>query len=529
MFYDAANNVVAYNTPNSKLLELTQGGKTLAYNGFKAIPATLFNLQVARYLGFPVPPILNFQYDWPRDRREIPVPFKAQIITANFLALHPRAFCLSDMGTGKTLAALWAADYVMSQNLGLKCLIVAPLSTLNRVWSDAIFQNFLGRRSCTVLHAAANKRRDLLKDPHDFYIINYDGVKVLEQELEIRPDIRMIIVDEASAYKDRTTRRHRLARKLIAPKDYLWLLTGTPTPNAPTDAWGLSKLVNNCYGESFGNFHARSMYQISKWKWVPRLGAHQLADRLMQPSVRFAIEDCQDLPPCTIQFRDVELSKQQYAAYQELRKTAILITRQGPITAANEAVIRLKLKQICAGAVYGPGASDADRPVHLLDCSPRLAVLDEIIEQAHHKIIIFAPFTSVVEMLHSRLAKDHDCEMINGATPQAKRNKVFSDFQKSQRPRIIIADPGTMAHGLTLTAATVTVWFSPTDKTEQYLQANKRTDRPGQLHPTTIINLAATPLEREIYRRLAANESLMGLTLLLAKERTDAGTQSTNH
>jgi SNF2 family DNA or RNA helicase len=118
--------------------------------------------------------------------------------------------------------------------------------------------------------------------------------------------------------------------------------------------------------------------------------------------------------------------------------------------------------------------------------------------------------------------------MINGATPQAKRNKVFSDFQKSQRPRIIIADPGTMAHGLTLTAATVTVWFSPTDKTEQYLQANKRTDRPGQLYPTTIINLAATSLEREIYRRLAANESLMGLTLLLAKERTDAG-QATNH
>jgi SNF2 family DNA or RNA helicase len=248
----------------------------------------------------------------------------------------------------------------------------------------------------------------------------------------------------------------------------------------------------------------------------------------MQPSVRFAIEDCQDLPPCTIQFRDVELSKQQHAAYSELRKTAILITKQGPITAANEAVIRLKLKQICAGAVYGPGASDNDRPVHLLDCGPRLTVLDEIIEQAHHKIIIFAPFTSVVEMLHSRLAKDHDCEMINGATPQAKRNKVFSDFQKSQRPRIIIADPGTMAHGLTLTAATVTVWFSPTDKTEQYLQANKRTDRPGQLYPTTIINLAATSLEREIYRRLAANESLMGLTLLLAKERTDAG-QTTNH
>lgn len=114
MWYDPKLDVVVYDTSDPRLLEMTRESKQL-HNGYKALPASLYNLQVARYLGFPVPPIMGYKYDWPRDRRFVPVPFRAQLISANFLALHPRAFCLSDMGTGKTLAALWAADFVMSQ------------------------------------------------------------------------------------------------------------------------------------------------------------------------------------------------------------------------------------------------------------------------------------------------------------------------------------------------------------------------------------------------------------------------------
>lgn len=497
-----------YDTPGDDRIISSVPDAVRLHNGYVACPASLYNLQLLRYLGFPTIQPMDANYDWPGRY----TPFAAQRITANFLSVHPRAFVLNDMGTGKTLAALWAADFVMRSNPGSRCLVVAPLSTLERVWADAIFQNFLGRRTVSVLHGSAAKRRELLAMDSDFYVVNYDGVEVLAKEIIARSDIRMCIVDEASAYRNRTTERHRLARKLLAPMDYLWLMTGTPTPNGPTDAYGMAKLVNNCFGEGWGSYHDRVMMNVSKYKWVPKQGAHAEAHKLLQPSVRFAISDCVDLPPCTVQARDVELSPAQAKAYKEMKRDLQIMAAKGPITAQNEAVLRLKLLQISCGAIYGP-----ERAIHHVDAAPRIRALREIMEQCREKIIIFAPFTSVVHMIHRELKKDYSVEVINGEVPAKTRNDAFSRFMDTANPRVLVADPGTMSHGLTLTAASTIIWYAPTDRTETYLQANKRIDRPGQTKATTIVQLAATPVEREVYRRLEANETLQGLVLDLAK------------
>jgi SNF2 family DNA or RNA helicase len=505
VWFDVARNVVVYDAP--QLAQQIPDAVPL-HNGYVACPASLYNLQLLRYLGYPTIQPMDISYDWPGRYH----PFIAQRVTANFLAVHPRAFVLNDMGTGKTLSALWAADFVMRANPGVRCLVVAPLSTLERVWADAIFQNLLGRRRCTVLHGSAAKRRELLGDNADFYIVNYDGVEVLAKELDTRSDIRMVIIDEASAYRNRTTERHRIARRLLAGRDYLWLMTGTPTPNGPTDAYGMAKLVNNAFGEGWASYHDRVMQKVSMYKWIPKAGSHDAAHKLMQPAVRFAISDCVDLPPCTVQARDVELSPAQSTAYKTMKRDLQIMAAKGPITAQNEAVLRLKLLQISCGAVYG-----GNREIHHVDAAPRLKALREIMEQCNEKIIIFAPFTSVVHMLHRELKKDYSVEVINGEVPAKQRNEVFSKFMGEKQPRVIVADPGTMSHGLTLTAASTIIWYAPTDRTETYLQANKRIDRPGQTKATTIVQLAATPVEREVYRRLGANETLQGLVLALAK------------
>ena len=504
MWFDAARNLVVYDTPGDDRIIASVPDAVKLHHGYVAAPATLYNLQLLRYLGFPTIQPMDLAYDWPGRY----VPFTAQRVTANFLAVHPRAFVLNDMGTGKTLAALWAADFVMRSNPGVRCLVVAPLSTLERVWADAIWQNFLGRRKVVVLHGSSAKRKELLGS----YVVNYDGVEVLAKELAERLDIRMVIVDEASAYRNRTTERHRIARKLLATRDYLWMMTGTPTPNGPTDAYGMAKLVNNCFGEGWQSYHDRVMMKVSMYKWIPKTGAHSEAHKLLQPAVRFAISDCVDLPPCTVQARDVELSPAQATAYKTMKRDLQIMAAKGPITAQNEAVLRLKLLQISCGAIYG-----ADREIHHVDAAPRVKALREIMEQCNEKIIVFAPFTSVVHMLHRELKKDYSVEVINGEVPAKVRNSIFSAFMDSDNPRVLVADPGTMSHGLTLTAASTIIWYAPTDRTETYLQANKRIDRPGQTKATTIVQLAATPVEREVYRRLEANESLQGLVLALAK------------
>jgi SNF2 family DNA or RNA helicase len=156
------------------------------------------------------------------------------------------------------------------------------------------------------------------------------------------------------------------------------------------------------------------------------------------------------------------------------------------------------------------------RVVHRVDVAPRIAALREVMAECPAKIIIFAPLTSVLNLLNQEL-KEFTRAVINGAVTQKERSELFRSFQDDEKPRVLIADPATMAHGLTLTAASTIIWFAPTDRTELYLQANKRIDRPGQVRSTTIVHLAASPVEREIYRRLAANESMQGLILQLAK------------
>jgi len=198
-FYDAPRNLAVYDAPElfAQLQSTVPEARVLSARHI-AMPLSVHSNQVCRWLGLPALPLLDlWKYDWPGRYK----PFEAQRVTANFLAAHPRAFVLSDMGTGKTLATLWAADFVLACNPGMKALVVAPLSTLQRVWSDAVFQNFMTRRTSVIVHGSKQQRLKALEQNVDFYIINYDGVGVIADVLKMRPDIQLVIIDEASAYK----------------------------------------------------------------------------------------------------------------------------------------------------------------------------------------------------------------------------------------------------------------------------------------------------------------------------------------
>ena len=468
-------------------------------------------------------------YDWPI--RHPLRPLAHQKVTANFLVAHKKCFCLNDMGTMKTLSALWAADYLMEMErrngVRFRAVIVAPLSTLESVWGEAIFRHFLGRRSSVVLHGSAEKRAKLLESDVDFYIINFEGLgiglptdrkaplKGLARDLNQRTDIRLAIVDEASAYRHANTRRHRAARVFVSSREYLWLMSGTPTSNGPEDAYGLAKLVNNAFGESFTNYKQRVSVQLTQFKWVPRHGAAREAARMLSPSIRYSIEECVDLPPCTKQLRTCELSKEQARALNTLKREAVLAIDSGEIVhAVNEAALRLKLIQCVAGAIY-----DQAHKSHDLNPAPRLELVREIIESCTQKVIIAAPLTNVLHMLYKAL-EGYERVIVNGETPLSQRRELFKRFgDDADALRVLIVDPGAVAHGINdLVSASVVVWFAPTDKGEVYDQLNKRIDRPGQKHPTTVVQIAATRIEREIYDRLDNNQAMQGLILKFARD-----------
>jgi SNF2 family DNA or RNA helicase len=526
-YHDIKNNLLIYDRPSPLVRQHIPDAVSI--NGqYLAVKHTLQNAQTLRWLNYPVAPIItDANYDWPHAPGIKPLPH--QKIMANFMVLHPRSFNLSDMGTMKTLASLWAADWLMSQSKeACRALIVAPLSILQRVWADAIFKNFLGRRSHAILYGDAAKRESLLAESAaDFLIINFDGVGIgahtrkkfeldgLSRALAARSDIKIAIVDEASGYRDATTKRHRIAREVIGQRPTLWMLTGTPTPNAPTDAYGLAKMMNNAFGKSFRTFQDETMIKVSQFKYVPRKTGYDDARRLLTPSIRFDIKDVWDGPEMTTQMREVALTPDQRVAMAQLKRDLQIIVKSGqPITAANEAAARQKFIQISAGAVY-----DEQHKVHYVDAKPRLTELEDTIEETVHKVLIFVGLTSIVDLLQRQLSKKWGCVVLNGDVSPKQRAINIKRFAEDDSIRLCIADPQTTAHGINeMVVADTAVWYTPTDKGELWQQGNKRIHRPGQKHPTTIVQIVSNKLEREIYNRLETNGSMQGLLLDMVRK-----------
>lgn len=524
VIYSAKHNVVILQPPApGQVLACLPDARPV--NGSSvAVPFTLRNALVCRQIGVPLPSPIEIHYDWPIQPGKRP--FAHQRAMAAFMTLNPRCLNLSDMGTGKTLSALWAADYLMSIGAVRKALIVSPLSTLNRVWMDEIFTHLLGRRTGVVLYGDRRGRLAGLDSPADFYIINHDGLGVgttrstrgmelgaVASAAASREDIDLIIVDEASAYKNSSTRRWKVLARTIADKPFVWLMTGTPTPNEPTDAWALRRLLSPKL-ESYAAFRDRTMFRLTQFKWIPRKDAPATVSAFLQPAIRYARADCIDLPPVTIETREVELSPRQRRALDEMRRDLQVTLASGqPITAVNEAALRTKLIQISLGAIY-----DSTGAAHLTEAGPRLEALKEVVAEAGAKILVFAPLTSVVNLVHAELRKaGWSVERIAGDVSEKQRSTIFQSFQQAADPKIIVADPGTMAHGLTLTAADTVVWYGPTDRPELYEQANARINRPGQTRNMLIVRLVSTRTEREIFERLHAKRTLQGLVLDMVK------------
>ena len=484
--------------PDAKVVEK-------ADRSYIAVPHTCEAMQIMRGFGLDAPAPIG-DYDFPGRFK----PYRHQIDTMRFLVENMRAFNLSGMGTGKTAATAWAADFLMQKGVIRKCLISAPLSCLERVWGDALFQMF-PHRKFVVLHGSRQQRLDALKTKWDFAVVNHHGLGIIGPDLP--DDVDLIIFDEVASFRNHKSKTlWGEAKKLITPTRWAWGLTGTPTPNAPTDAWAQSKLLTpERYNGSFTRFKMDTMLQLGQFKWVPRQRSESLVDQILQPSIRYALEDCIDLPETILQDREAEMSKEQELHYNKMKRECMTEIQGVEVTAVNVAVLMSKLVQAACGVVIGGGETVE------MDFGPRLGVLEEVIEEAGGKVIIFAPFTGVIAALERKLKKKYSVAVVEGSTSSGKRNQIFSDFQDKADPKLLIASPGCMAHGLTLTAAATICWFAPITSHDYYCQANARIVRPGQKRVTNIVHISASPVEKRVYQVLKEKGKFQNLVLELVK------------
>ncbi|MFM6959532.1 MAG: SNF2-related protein [Schleiferiaceae bacterium] len=494
------NATVAQVIPHAKLFR--HGDEELL-----AMPYGVDEAMVLKNLGFSVPaPILHY-YNWPARF----APMDHQKATAAFLTMHKRALCLNAPGTGKSISSVWAADFLLEEGVAKKVLIVAPLSTLKVVWGREL-RHHLPHRSFVICTGTKQKRIELLNTPGvQYVIINHDGFTNMASELN---GFDVVIYDEATALKSPSSQRYKIFAKWMQKHTpWLWLLTGTPISQTPADAWTLARLVDSpTVPKSFTTFKDMVMQKVTTFKWTPRADALETCKKVLQPSIRFSLDECKDLPDTNFVGRKTELTKQQEKAFKEMKDKAVTIFAAGEVAAANTAVMLSKLLQISCGVVYGDGTTIA------IDASERYNTLTELVNEIGDKVIIFVPLRGVQDWLHDKLTQDgFDVATVHGDVSKKDRDQIFNDFQHTDRPQILLAHPKVAAHGLTLTRAKDIVWYAPIYSLEQYEQANARIRRLTTTGKTTVWHIWATSFEAELYRRLRAKKNTLAEFLALVQ------------
>jgi SNF2 family DNA or RNA helicase len=490
--------------PKSKVLN---NGEVLVKWGLEEAQV-LKNLRIKN-----VPSPIMSHYHWPGLYR----PFDHQKETASFLTLHRRAFCFNEQGTGKTGSVIWAADYLMSLGHIRRVLVLCPLSIMQSAWQNDLFR-FAMHRTVAIAHSHSRQKRiDAVCSDAEFVICNFDGLDIIKDAIK-ENEFDLIVVDEANAYKTVSTKRWKVLNQILTPSTWVWMMTGTPASQSPTDAYGLARIVNpSSVPKFFGSFRDMVMQKITTFKYVPRPQAETIVHNVLQPAIRYTKEECLDLPEMTYTTRDIPLTPQQMKYYETLRKHMVAVAAGEEITTVNAAASLNKLLQLSCGAVY----SDSGEVV-AFDASNRIAALKEVIDEATHKVIVFAPYKHSIHIISEELKKSgYTCEVISGDVSVGKRTEIFAKFQTEPDPKILVIQPQAASHGVTLTAANVIVYWSPVMSVETYLQANARTHRAGQRNPCTVVHLQGSPVEKRMYAMLEAKIDIHSRVVDLYKNFLD--------
>lgn len=483
---------------------------------FYALPNSPRTNKMLRDAGYVIlsPMYFDKDYDWARIK-----PFAAQVESAALMIAHHKIFNLSDLGTGKTYSTLFAIDWLIKNGHARNALITAPLSILHNVWEASIYNKF-PRLKPVVLHGTAEKRRKLLNTSgFNVYIINHDGVKVLEDDL-VKRVFDIVIIDELGSFRDAQSSRWKATRTLVRNATYVSGLTGSPTPTGPWDAYAQRKLIKpEGFKYTYTQFKNVVGLQVSPYRWVPRRDSAQKVYEVLQPAVRFKRSQVVELKANYVIDLTVQLSREQEDCRKALIDNAVALYKQGSVRADTAASLCNKILQASLGAVY---TSDEERSIIDLKNVHRIEMAFDLVDQAAGKAIIAVPYVSLLPILEAEAkSRKRLLEIVQGSVPPKERHEIFKRFQDPYDPlRLIIAQPSCMAHGVTLTEADTIIWYGPVTKYEVFQQFNGRIIRPGQNREQLIYLLQGSEIEKKFYAALKSNGNMQDTILQMFETQT---------
>ena len=333
----------------------------------------------------------------------------------------------------------------------------------------------------------------------------------------------MMVVDESTVIKNSTAQRTKAITKLGMLARYRVIMTGSPITNSPEDLYAQCNFLNHeLLGfSSIYTFRARycQMQKLSFGgrsfnKVVGYKNLEELNIKLRKFSYRVLKKDALDLPKQVWMKRSVPLSTEQLDAYMQMKKFALVQLKEETLTTTSVLAQMIRLHQIVCGHM----ATDDNKVVSLPN--NRIKELCAILEEHGEKVIIWANYRHDIQEIEKTLSKKYGPGSVvtyYGDTPQNVRQEYIERFQTEPDTKFFIGQPMTGGRGITLTAASLTVFYSNNYDLEIREQAEARNHRIGTEDKVTYIDLVAegTVDEKIIY---ALRNKINLATSVLAEE-----------
>lgn len=428
------------------------------------------------------------------------VPMEHQVRAFGFCSMLEESALFMDMGTGKTLDAIALVIFraMQAKPKVFRVLVICP-KAVKPVWPREFDKHTTAHISIGIDCPPIPTQGHI-----EVWVTNYDRVKRERNRLQKwKPD--MIILDESHRIKNRKAARSKAVHSLKSK--FRLLMTGSPMGKCISEVWSQFKFLKPDIFGTYSQFQDRylKMGGYMKFKVVGYQNEEEFADKLHSVAFRVTKDECLDLPPVTYQRLYVEADKKASDLYREMNLNYFFEQDGEEVSVDREATKQMKLRQMVGGIVK----SDGQELVHI--SSMKANALEELLEgRAGDKTVVFFSFTHEIEIAKAIAKKlKMNYLTLQGSTPERER-AVFEDrFQEDPTIDLAFIQVSTGAEGMTLTAADVSVFYSPTFSYFQFAQARDRINRKGQLRPMTIISIImADTVDERVMDVLESNRQL---------------------
>lgn len=429
-------------------------------------------------------------------------PHEYQTYTTEFILQHKACGCLLDLGMGKSVITLTAiCELLLEVN---KVLVIAPLRVAEDTWSKECEKwDHLRHLRISKVLGTEKKRFVALKAEADIFVINRENVEWLVKHYKKGWPFDMVVIDELSSFKSASSNRFKALRRVRLLIKRIVGLTATPTPNGLIDLWPQMYLLDRGerLGKTLGGYRNeyfepdkrdRSSGVIYTWKL--KLGSEKaIYEKISDICISMRAQDYLQMPERINNFVWVEMSANEKARYQQLKRDMLLPFAEGDIDASNAAVLSNKLLQMSNGAVYDEFGEV--RQIH----QRKLDALETLWEGANGKpILIFYGY---------KHDKERICESFKDRARVLNTSQDITDWNAG-KIEVALAHPASVGHGLNLQAGGhIIIWFGLTWSLELYQQANGRLHRQGQ-NETVIVHHIVTfgTLDEQVITALGRKE-----------------------